>query len=302
MNNNVRYLISNSIDVTDRVLARKHIEEQSILIQKQKEQLERNLKEQEEFFLNMSHELKTPLNVILCTLQLLELYSNLDLTGENKNKNFRYRQVMKQNCYRLLRLINNFIDMSKIDAGYLKLNLQNLNIVSIVENISLSVADYIESKNISLVFDTDFEEKIIACDADKIERIILNLLSNAIKFTNPGGEIMVTITKHQDNICISVKDNGIGIPKDKIDAIFQRFNQVDKSLNRNHEGSGIGLAIVKSLVEMHNGIIEVKSTLGLGSTFTVSLPYRLVSNENDVPIEFTSSDDLERIHMEFSDI
>ena len=212
---------------------------------------------------------------------------------------------MKQNCHRLLRLINNLIDITKIDSGYFDIDENNFDIVNIVENITLSVADYIENKGLTLIFDTFVEEKIIACDPEKIERIMLNLLSNAVKFTPVGGEILVAIKEwNRDNICISVKDTGKGIPKDKLDSIFERFVQVDKSLTRDNEGSGIGLSLVKLLVELHNGTISVQSKEGEGSEFIICLPCKLVDKVN---YEVTSCDSrgeniIEKISLEFADI
>ena len=192
---------------------------------------------------------------------------------------YKYIKMMKQNCYRLLRLINNLIDITKIDTGYFHINEINYNIISLIENITLSVADYIENKGMSLIFDTDVEEKIIACDPEKIERIILNLLSNAVKFTPCGGNIIVNIEDNIDNICIRVKDTGRGIPAEKLDSIFERFVQVDKSLARDHEGSGIGLSLVKALVELHGGTISVKSKEGNGTEFIIYIPCKLVESE-----------------------
>ena len=296
----IKYLISSSIDATDRVLNRIQLEKQSKLIAHQNEMLEKALKEQEEFFSNMSHELKTPLNVIFSALQILDLYKNSDELKESKIT--KYKLIMKQNCYRLLRLINNLIDISKIDSGYLNLQLDNHDIVSIVEDISLSVAEFIEDKGLTLIFDTDVEEKIIACNPDMIERVILNLLSNAIKFTNEGGEIRVTIFDKGEYVNIVVEDTGIGIPEDKLDTIFERFKQVDKSLNRNHEGSGIGLSLVKSLVEMHKGTIEVFSSPGCGSRFSILIPSKIVNTCTIKSSDIISHNKIERISIEFSDI
>ena len=127
--------------------------------------------------------LRTPLNVIFGSAQMIELYSKNNIICKNTKIIGKYSKSRKQNSYRMLRLVNNLIDLTKIDSGFLKLNMQNYNIVNIVEDITLSVAEYIESKNINIVFDTDVEEKYMACDVDMIERIILNLLSNADKFT-----------------------------------------------------------------------------------------------------------------------
>jgi len=255
-----------------------------------------------EFFSNISHELKTPLNVILGAIQILSLKGNMQMSLENEDKFNKYLRVMKQNCYRLLRLVNNLIDLSKFDSGYLKLNLCNLNIVSVVEEIILSVAHYVENRGLSIVFDTDIEEKIVAVDADKIERIMLNLLSNAIKFTDAEGSISVNISDREDTVVISVKDTGIGIPKDKLNSIFDRFGQVDKSLTRNKEGSGIGLSLVKTLVELHGGHIAISSIEGEGSEVVFELPVLTVENEMPAVSSVSGKSKVENIKIEFSDI
>jgi len=257
-----------------------------------------------EFFSNLSHELRTPLNIIICTLQLLDTYI---MNGELKDKERKFQKysgIMKQNCYRQLRLVNNIIDITKLDAGFFDLNLQNCNIVNIVESVTMSVAEYIKTKSIKLVFDTDIEDCIMSCDPEKIERVLLNLLSNSIKFTRPGGSMKVNMYDKGENIIISLKDTGIGIPKDKLNIIFDRFRQVDRSLTRNQEGSGIGLSIVKSLVELHGGTISVVSEYGRGTEFIIVLPVRVVSKENEVcgVFEAQSQERIERIHIEFSDI
>jgi len=255
-----------------------------------------------EFFSNISHELKTPLNVLLGSIQLLMLQPAEGLPSPIERKLAKHLSVMRQNCYRLLRLVNNLIDLSKLDSGYMKLNLRNSNIVSIVEEITLSVADYVESKGVNIIFDTNVEEKIMAVDADKIERIMLNLLSNAAKFTNQGNEITVNIEDKQEKILISVEDTGIGIPEDKLKLIFDRFGQVDKTLARNKEGSGIGLSLVKSLVIMHGGSITVSSKLGEGSKFIMELPVLIVGEEANAAQNQAYQNNVERISIEFSDI
>lgn len=254
-----------------------------------------------EFFANLSHELRTPLNVIIGALQLNEYYISqnsrncLDLIIKN-NKS------IKQNCRRLLRLINNLIDTTKIDSGFYQLKLTNVNIVSIVEDITGSVVGFTIAKGIELIFDTDIEEKIIACDPDKIERIMLNLLSNAIKFTKPNGTVYVNFYDGIENVVISVKDNGIGIPRDMQTLIFERFRQVDKSFTRNQEGSGIGLSLVKSLVELHGGKIDLKSEEGCGSEFIITMPVRTVEANEEEQDKISSMDLVERVQVEFSDI
>lgn len=254
-----------------------------------------------EFFANISHELRTPINVIFSALQVVEMYSFSHKTSSDISK---YNKIMKQNCYRLLRLVNNLIDITKIDSGYLKLQLGNHDIIKIVEDITMSVVDYAENKGISIIFDTDIEEKVIACDPDKIERIVMNLLSNSVKFTPEKGRIYVSIYNgEKDRLYISVKDSGRGIPKEKLDIIFERFRQVDKSLARDHEGSGIGLSLVKSLVELHGGRIKVESEVGLGSDFRIELPCRYIEDDNVLyDINEIKQSHIERINIEFSDI
>lgn len=257
-----------------------------------------------EFFSNLSHELRTPLNVILCTLQLLDSVTCGSELNDKERKFKKYTNIMKQNCYRQLRLVNNMIDITKLDAGFFELNLQNCDIVNVVESVTMSVTEYIRNKSVELIFDTDIEECIISCDPEKIERVILNLLSNSIKFTEKGGSMAVNIFDKGENIIISIKDSGIGIPNDKLDIIFDRFRQVDRSLARNQEGSGIGLSIVKSLVELHRGKISVLSEYGKGTEFIIELPVIVLQEENFVfkEIEDESQERIDRIHIEFSDI
>ncbi|NFH65938.1 PAS domain S-box protein [Clostridium botulinum] len=251
-----------------------------------------------EFLSNISHELKTPLNVIFTAVQLLGFYEE-DCNDEKQDK---YLKLIKQNCYRLMKLINNLLDTTKLDSGYLKLNLVNYNIVNLIEEITLSVTSYAESKGINIIFDTNVEEKIIAVDTDKIERIVLNLLSNAIKFTGSGGNIYVTVKDFEDNIIISVKDTGIGIPENKIENIFDRFVQVDKTLRRNKEGSGIGLYLVKSFVNMHEGTIDIQSEIGKGSEFIINIPVKLVKEDLEKENNVFYSPSKEYVDMEFADI
>ncbi len=256
-----------------------------------------------QFLANMSHELRTPINIIFSALQLFELMlrNNLEIDLVNCD---RHLQAMKQNCYRLLRLVNNLIDITKVETGFMELHLKNVNIVSLVEDITLSVAEYAKGKEIEVLFDTEIEEKIVSVDPDKIERIMLNLLSNATKFTNKNGKVSVNIYEQPKKIQISVKDNGIGIPYDKTKDIFDRFTQVDNTFIKNNEGSGIGLSIVKSFVEMHSGTISVNSQVGVGTEFIIEFPTNIVYQEEQYDINFLEKKQhhVEMLDIEFSDI
>ena len=288
-------------DITDKKEVGKFKECAQENQQKIEEMLELD-KMKTEFLSNVSHEFRTPLNVVLGSVQLLELYANeFKMQGQGE-KALRHISIMKQNCYRLLKLVNNLIDISKIEAKAFELHLKNCNIVSVVEEITLSVSDYIENKGLKLIFDTETEEKIVACDEEKIERILLNLLSNAVKFTPSGGTIFVKVYDKDLGVYITVRDNGIGIPEDKQTQIFQRFYQVDEMFTRKQEGSGIGLSLVKSLVEMHGGTISCKSKEGQGTSFMIYLPARKVKEKKVYGNPFIEQSQIERISVEFSDV
>lgn len=299
-----KLILSISHDISERKKAEQLTKDNENNIKMLGEALEFN-KLRTEFFANISHELRTPLNIILGTVQLLNLDMRSGIVSITSKDIVRHVKVIKHNCYRLLRLINNLIDITRIDSGYLKPDMHNCNIVEVIEDITQSAVQYAESNGLTLVFDTDVEEKLMACDPEKMERLILNLLSNAVKFTEPGGSITVNIHDMKEKIAISVKDTGIGIPEDKQDLIFERFVQVDNLLTRHHDGSGIGLSIVKSLVEMHNGTICVKSQLGKGSEFITELPVKIlhVENENSkYRFKQIQRDQIDRVFIEFSDI
>jgi len=257
-----------------------------------------------QFFANLSHEIKTPINIIYSCVQLLDI---------NKKEGDRalwdaynkYDNTIKQNCYRLLRLVNNLVDMTKIDSGYMSLTFVNYEIVSLVEDIILSIVPYVESKNINVLFDTYIEELEIKCDPESIERVILNLLSNAVKFTNYNGNIFVFMDADDDYVTIRIKDDGVGISEEVQEEIFKRFVQEDKSFNRKKEGSGIGLALVKSLVELHGGQVYLEKGIEKGSEFVVKLPNVRIETEEETDNKIIDVDNkplVQKIHIEFSDI
>lgn len=289
---------------------RHEIEMQSIktrIMYEENTMLLKEIKEYEElrnvFFANLSHELRTPLNVIFSAQQMMNFVISKQTCYDCKNQINKYNKIVKQNCYRLIRLIGNLIDITKIDAKYFEIKKKNCDIINVVENITQSVAEYIKDKKIELSFDTDMEEKIIACDPDKIERIMLNLLSNAVKFTPANGQINVRMQQTQGFVVISVKDTGIGICEEMQRVVFERFVQADKSITRNREGSGIGLSMVKSLVDLHQGRISLASEPGKGSEFVIELPDEMIPFEDCVACTYDDNgENIDRIHIEFSDI
>ncbi len=228
------------------------------------------------FIINMSHELKTPITVINSVMQLTKYkrndYDNYLITSKNI-------KLVESNCQRLLKLINNLIDLEKIDSQDVHVILENVNIVEVIEDTVLSVVPYAKAKNIEIVFDTVEEEIIMAIDKNKVERIVLNLLSNAIKYSKDIGFVEIKIDVYKNNMVLTVEDNGVGIEEENIDKIFDRFVRLDDSLTRRNEGTGIGLSIVKAFVECHNGSIKVDSTKNIGTKFTISIP--MVAKEED---------------------
>ena len=228
------------------------------------------------YFVNLSHELRTPLNVLNGTIQLIKDFNK---KGEiEPNKLDYYMDIMTRNCNRLLNIINNIIDTSKLQSDNYVITKKNEDIVYIVEETILGLKDYIESKGIEFTIDTMVEEKIIECDKYEIERCIVNLVGNAVKFTSKGGKIEVFINDLDNAVEIRIKDTGIGISKENQLTIFDKFNQVIDSHSELKGGSGLGLTITKHLIELHNGHISVKSKLGEGSEFIIILPNN--SNEN----------------------
>lgn len=232
-----------------------------------------------EFFGNLSHEFKTPINLLLSTAQLLEVHKSKGTADKVMSETI---DIIKQNSYRLLRLVDNLIESTKIDTGSAEMNFLNYDIVQVTEDLVDACVSYVNNYKIKITFDTEVEELKVALDIDKYEKIILNLISNAIKYNKENGEIFVNLLVRDENVVIEVIDTGIGIAQEKIKYIFQRFMQINKSFIRDVEGSGIGLYMVKSLVELHKGKIEVESVEGEGSKFTVTLPKVVVENKDDV--------------------
>lgn len=287
-------------------LISKHITENKYsiwFVDKNKElEYEKINKIRNEFFTNLSHELRTPLNLIFSSLQVLDLkMKNTNISEEQFIS--KYINMANQNTYRLLKLVNNIIDSNKITSGYFDYNPQNHDIINFIEGISMSVVDFASHKNIDIIFDTEIEEKVISFDLDQMERIVLNLLSNAIKFSKDNGEIKIYIKEESNMIEISISDNGIGIPKHKLESVFDRFKQIDNNVIRRGEGSGIGLYLVKCLVDMHGGSIHADSELDRGTTFKIRIPDKINDECEYTIIEKNLQDSyIEKIKVEFSDI
>lgn len=225
----------------------------------------------DEFLYLITHEMKMPLTVISSALQTMSV-----VCGRMPDKAEKYLKTIRQNTNRQLRLVNNLLDIVKIDSGKIKLNNDHFDIVALTELIVRSVQPIANQKDIQICFHSDIKVKIISIDEEKVERILLNLLSNALKFTPKNKQIHVKVftkrVKRKNMVCISVRDEGIGIPKDKQALVFERFGQVNTKKSRPAEGTGIGLYLVKLMVDAMGGFITLKSEENTGSNFTVMLP------------------------------
>jgi len=263
--------------------------------------LYKSINSQEEFIANISHEVKTPLNVIFSAIQLFQMYCYDNSLNERREAIVKYLDSMKLNSYRLSKFINNIVDASKIQAGFFKLNLSNNNIVAVVEKIVMSVTNFSDIKGVNIRFDAFTKEKIIACDPEKIDRIVLNLLSNAIKFSNRDNDIFVDVSEKSEFIIISVKDNGIGIEANNLKMIFDRFKQVNVSHSKDARKEGNGLSLVRAIVELQGGKVYAESEVGKGSKFTVMIPSGKGLQESVVYNSDIRSED-EMIRVELSDI
>lgn len=263
-------IIKNKVEMLENIICEKDIEINNCI--------ERE-KMRTEFFADISHDLRTPLNVILGAVQLLGFQMSKKTIYDETGKLDDYLSTVKFNALRLLRLVNNVIDVTKLDSESNDVELKMCNIVSFVEDVANSVIPYMENKNITMTFDTEEEEIYLLIDPVKMERVILNILSNAIKFTPEGGKVFVRVTFDED-VKISIKDNGIGMSEDKIKVIFERFKQANNGYIRDNEGSGIGLSLAKSIIDQHGGKIKVKSKLGEGSKFTIVFPKTKVDASN----------------------
>lgn len=260
--------------------------------------MDKKIKAQENFLINISHDLRSPVNVILSIIQCVKY---LDKVKGDETKRMEYRDIIRRNGLKMMKLIDNLIDTTKLEGNYYKLNKKNVDIVSLIENTVASIAQYADQKRIQLVFDTNVEECKTTVDPQAIDRIMMNLLSNAIKFSPLEGKILVYVLVSNDIIKISVKDEGPGIDDKDQQLIFNRFAQSNQAKNSEQCGSGIGLDLVNYFAKLHNGQISVKSVTGQGSEFIVNIPID-ESEAGGTNGEFIKKNKVDQLEVEFSDI
>ncbi len=229
-----------------------------------------------EFMANISHELRTPLTAVIGFSDVLSSNN----FGELNEKQFEFVSHINKSGNHLLELINNILDLSRIETGKMELECSGFSLKQVIEDVTSLMSPIASKKNIDVEINNSIKEDHIIADRLKFKQIMINLLSNAIKFTPDAGKVSVNIERSDHEFFISVSDNGIGIPKNMLNNIFNPFMQVDSSNKRRYAGTGLGLSLVKEFVEMHDGRVWVESEEGEGSSFTFTIPV-----SHDEPLE-----------------
>lgn len=255
----------------------------------------------EQFFSFVSHEIKNPLNMILATMQLMEKKVEQNIYPGDV---LRHIELIKRNSFRIMKIVNDLSSKSKIELGYLDFNPSNQDIVYFVEEICESVRDFVNINDMKIIFDTDEEELVVGFDCEKVEKIVINLISNSLKFRKKeGGVILVSISHDDEFVYIKVKDNGIGISKENMKRIFTIYERINDERSIVKEGTGIGLALVRSFAELHNGCVSVKSEVGKGSEFVVKIANVLVNEDQNKKHPYlTKEERIQNIAVALSDI
>jgi two-component system CheB/CheR fusion protein len=259
------------VDISDR-------KRDEVALKEAKEEAERANGKKDEFLAMMSHELRTPLNSILGFSRMMET----GRAGVLNEKQDRYIQNIGSSGAHLLTIINDLLDLSKIEAGKMEIFYERIDIVSLLDEIKSMMIALAQPKNVQVSYEIQPEIGQVEVDPAHFKQILINLINNAIKFNRKeAGTVVIRLHKSEDQAFLVgvVQDIGIGIPPEKLSALFQKFHQVDNSPARKHEGTGLGLALTKELIELHGGNITVESELGVGTTFTFKLP---VTHTNDL--------------------
>ncbi|WP_055074305.1 PAS domain S-box protein [Pseudanabaena sp. 'Roaring Creek'] len=271
-NDEVLVLVRN---ITDRKRAEAALQLSNERLTATNRELERLTRLKDEFLAAMSHELRTPLNAILGISEgLIE-----KAFGELNQRQQGSLKTIQKSGQHLLELINDILDVAKIESGMFTLELRSVSVRDLCESSLSFVKHQAAQKNIQLNLEIDTNvPKVIVIDERRMRQLLINLLSNAVKFTPKNGKVLLKTKLTHNELYFSVSDNGIGIPQEDLNRLFQPFVQIDSSLSRQYSGTGLGLNLVKKLAELHGGQVNVKSKVGEGSCFTVSLPYEDINS------------------------
>jgi signal transduction histidine kinase/CheY-like chemotaxis protein len=257
--------------IAERSMLARRVAERTTELSQANANLEQAVRAKDEFLANMSHELRTPLNAILGISEgLLEQYR-----GPLNDRQQEMIGLIETSGQHLLALINDILDLSKVESGQMLLEREPAQISQVCESSLLFVKEQAIKKRIQISFQLNDHLAIADVDSKRLKQILVNLLSNAVKFTEEGGHVSlaVTVDAGAGVISYAVEDTGIGIASEDLARLFQPFVQVDASLSRRHSGTGLGLSLVRRLAEIHGGGVTVESEVGKGSRFTVTLPY-----------------------------
>lgn len=295
-----RNLIKKSRNINEGIceLTSANSEEEKISMDYRRVKHEMELKNK--ILTNISHEFKTPVNVIYSAIQTQDLLKSSGKISEIS----KYNDIIKENCNRLIRLINNFIDSNRFYTENINVDFKCVNVVNLTERIIDSVIPYAKNKNINTIFDTSDEELYALVDIELYDRLVLNLVSNSIKFSKDSGNIKVYMNKDDDFIELWIEDDGIGINASDLELIFNKFERLDMSFSRETEGSGLGLHIVKGIVALLKGTIEITSKEGKGTKVKVIIPrYKCSTGEKIFDEEYEGLiDHKHEVKVEMSDI
>ena len=287
---NGEFLIWSSVqDISDRKTA-------EAKLQLANQELMRATRLKDEFLANMSHELRTPLNSILGMNEALQE----EIFGSVNERQLKALRTIETSSTHLLALINDILDVAKIESGQINLDLTAVNIDSLCKSSLAFIKQQALTKRIQLIPKIPQDLPEITVDERRIRQVLINLLNNAVKFTMEGGTITLQVSlvpseastnpvPNPNHLRIAVIDTGIGISAENIQKLFQPFIQVDSALNRQYNGTGLGLALVRKLVELHGGTVELTSEVGVGSCFAIKLPFNIDSPDLDLQIEYDLS-------------
>ncbi|MCX9085817.1 MAG: ATP-binding protein [Candidatus Methanoperedens sp.] len=234
------------------------------------EALIQSSKTKSEFLMTMSHELRTPLNAIIGFSDILKR-KDFGVLNENQEKYIDYINLSGRN---LLQIINDILDISKVEAGKIDISIEKFSIADIINESSALFQDTAIQKQNKVITQIEPGIDFIEADRNRIRQVIYNLVSNALKFSKPGENVIIKARKNGDTVEVSVCDSGIGIKEEDIGKLFKEFEQIDKGVSRQYGGTGLGLVISKKLIELHGGRIWVESKYGEGSTFIFAIPFK----------------------------